>query len=185
MRKCNLIAILAVLLVAAQLVAQPTPVTAGVVDMFKVLNQHPETKQRMEVIKKDFEAAIEKLKAAAGEAKALDDQLDLLKEGSPEHLERLKQLSQLKATFELDRKLLIARMNLDTVTVMRDIYEKSAIAVGEVAKAKGLRMVFMTTTSKVGGRSEAEVMNEIASRPVIWSDASLDITEAVIAALKG
>lgn len=186
MRSLSLIVVGVLLLSASMLSAQtPAPVTAGVVDMFKVLNEHPETKQRMEGIKKDFEASIEKLKVEISKAKALDDQLDLLKEGSPEQLEQLKKISQLKATFEIDRKLLIARMNIDTVTVMRDIHEKSVKAVGEVAQRKGLRMVFMTTSGRVGGRTESEVMNEIASRPVIWSDNSLDITEAVIAALKG
>lgn len=181
----RILPLLVVLAAVRHLDAQtPKPVTAGVVDMFKVLNEHPQTKLRMDAVRKEFADGIEKLKTAAAGTKVQDEQLDLLKEGTPEHLEKLKQLSQTKATLELDRKLLLARMNLAAVKVMRELYEESVAVVSEVAKARGLTMVFMTSSAQLGGRNEAEVMNEIASRPVIWSDPEMDITAAVLAALK-
>jgi|GEM_PF-3856615 Skp family chaperone for outer membrane proteins len=172
--------VLAVLMTA--LTAQ-APVQAGVVDMMRVLNEHPETKDRVSKVEADTKASLEKLKAEFAKAKQLEEELDLLKEGTPEHLEKLRQISQLKATFELDQKTLMMRSNLEIVDVMKDIYAKCVDKVGEVAKARGLNIVFMTTSAKIGGRTRAETMNEIAARPVVWSDASLDITSEVLRAL--
>lgn len=164
------------------LAAQPA-VKAGVVDMLRVLNEHPETKGRVEKVDADSKATLEKLKEAFTNVRKLEEELDLLKEGTPEHLEKLRQISQLKATFELDQKTLVTRANLEMVDIMKDIYAKCVEKVAEVAKARGLNMVLMTTSSKVGGRTRAETMNDIASRPVVWSDPALDITAEVIAAL--
>lgn len=188
---CSALRALPLLLVLAAGFAVPAsaqvkplpPVRIGFVDMETIIEKHPDTKSASEQIKQEFNTRVEALKQEADKMRALRDDLDILKVGSPEHLEQLKQIRLLEATLELDQKILRIELDLKLVAQLKDIYKRCQKVVGEVAAKRGLTIVAMYSSSEVDGRSRRELIGDIVTRPFIYHASELDITEDVLKAL--
>ena len=85
---------------------------------------------------------------------------------------------------ELDQKILRIEFDLRLVDELKDIYNRSRVAIKEVAEAERIPVVAMYSSSEVGGSSRRELIGDIVTRPFVYHDPALDITDRVIARLK-
>jgi Skp family chaperone for outer membrane proteins len=168
---------------AVQAAAQQ-PLSIAFVDMERIIKEHPETAEKTASVERELKSRMEALKQEADRMRSLRDDLDLLKEGSPEWLEQLKKIKMLESTLELDQKILRIEFDLRLVEELKDIYNRSRTAIKEVAEAKRIQVVAMYSSSEVGGSTRRELIGDIITRPFVYHDPSLDITDEVIARLK-
>lgn len=165
---------------------QPALPAGGIafVDMERVVREHPMTKSRMEQLDKETGDGLQKLKTDLDRARASESQLDSFAEGSPEYITQLTRIRQEFAQVEINRKVLIARLNIESARATREIYDLCKSEVGKIAKERGLLFVAMFSSAEIKGTTRTEVLSEIITRPFLYVDGSLDLTDAVLAAVK-
>ena len=170
---------------AVSRVAPPAgPLSMGFVDMEKVIENHPQAKVREEELRQQLKAPIEELRQTAEKAREIEGNLDLLTEGSPEYLDRLRQIRNLKASVELDEKILRAESQLKLVEAMKKMYKEMPDGRGRGgagAQPPGRGHVHQRPDQCQTG---TDFVNDVITRPFIWHDQSLDITSEVMDRLK-
>jgi Skp family chaperone for outer membrane proteins len=177
----------ALLFLVSSLAAQegsPLSKFVGFVDMERIVREHPQTKIRLDKLEQETNEALQKLKNDFDRAKASESGLDTYAEGSPEYISLLTRIRQERAEIEINRKAVVARLNIESVNVTRDTYNLCRGEIGRLAQELKLSVVAMYSSSDVKGQSRAEVLTDIITRPFIYHDSSLDITEQVLARIK-
>jgi Skp family chaperone for outer membrane proteins len=159
-------------------------VSIGFVDMELIIEQHPETKAKADELQQRLKTRIDELRQQAESVRAMETDLDLLTEGSPEYRERLREIRRRKASIDLDQKILRVEMNLQLVDALKKIYEQSKQVVAEVARERGFTIVAMYSSGPVNGRNRNELITDIVTRPFIYHDQALDITQDVLGRLR-
>lgn len=165
-------------------IPKPRAFTMGFVDMERLIKEHKTTKAKTEQFQKEFRDQMEKLKLQVDEMNNIRDTLDVHAEGSREHLEQLKRIKKLEATLELEQRIIKIEFQLKIVKTLKDIYQRCREVVGVVAKERQFSAVAMVSTSEVDGRTRSEIVGDILTRPFVFFDPALDITNEVIARMK-
>ena len=161
----------------------PAPFAMGFVDMEKLMRAHPETKAKTDGFQLQLESRTEGLQFQRSKLVKQQAGLELLEPGSPEHLDLLKQIKKIEATLELETKIIRIEFELKVVDALKDVYGRCRTVVKQVAEERGFRAVAMISGSEVQGRTKSELVGDILTRPFIYADKSLDITDAVLARL--
>ena len=163
----------------------PVAFAMGFVDMEKLIREHPATKSKTEGFRREFEVRMEDLRIQVSTMNELRATLGILEPGSPAHLAQLKRIKKLEATLELEKEIIRIEFQLKVVSALQDVYGRCKAVVKQVAEKRGFRAIAMISESKVQGRTRSEVVGDILTRPFIYADESLDITDDVLAILKG
>lgn len=172
---------------AAPAIAQPAPKIV-IVDMAKLLDAHPDTADQNAKLKGDEAKANEELEKLNKEGQALVAELKELEEKgknptlSADGKEKVQADMRAKVEEIQKKQNEVQSFRGNTQRSLQQriqnfrkvLFEKISVTVGEVAKKKGATLVL----DKSG-------VTHIGLSPVIYSDASYDITEEVQKALGG
>lgn len=153
------------------------------VDMERVLEAHKGTKLALTEAATARDARIDALNQKGEEIRVMREDLDLLRAGSPEHLDQLKRIQVESAGLELDRRMAVIEYNLKLIEKVSALYKECVKAVAEVCKKKGFVGAIAYTTREIGGRSYAEYKSSIAASGVVWHDLGHDVTQDVMRAV--
>jgi Skp family chaperone for outer membrane proteins len=168
---------------AGQPAASPL-LPVGFVDMERIVREHPETKARFDRLDQETNEGFQKLRSDLERARSSEAQLDSYAEGSPEYIAQLTRIRQEKAMVEINRKVLVARVNLEAARTYREIYQLCRAQVGRIAKERGVQWVAMYSSADLRGTTRNEVLSDMITRTFLYHDAGLDLTEAVLESLK-
>ncbi|MDA1195072.1 MAG: OmpH family outer membrane protein [Planctomycetota bacterium] len=166
--------------------AEAAPKVA-VVDLVQAIQDHPRTKMVEDNLRKAQQEAQEEAKRQQERIDTLKAELDTIEEGNPKRLEKEKHLLQLqnakKFNFEWAQVVAVR----DYVTDLEQVYAAVRAVVGQIARERGHEVVLLKTdpTKKLNSTSPEDFALKSRLRVVVYSDATCDITDAVIAQIKG
>jgi len=159
----------------------PTVTRIAVCDVVKVVQNY----RKIADLNADLEKRRAKLNAEGEQRGKMIDQLqaelDQIAENSKEYEKRLDEFltkrAELRAWKEAQDALLLKWHFLAT----RQMFEEVLSAVDQVAKDQGIQLVLFKETEKFQSINSPELVQEmIGRRKVLYSDPSLDITEAIM-----
>jgi outer membrane protein len=164
---------------AASAPAASAPLSIGTVDFDKVFKDY----EKVEVLKKEFQSAamskrndLMKISAQAQEEMTVIQKLD---PRSPDYKKHENKITQLKAELEANREQAERDFSLREAEMLATIYKEIQDMVRRVAQFKHLTYVIKVSKAPVNGSDPQSVMAAMAN-PVLYADASNDITEDVI-----
>lgn len=119
--------------------------------------------------------------------KAVEDlqkELALLAETSEEYERQLEKMLLLQNEYEVWKKTEEAMLLRWRFHLTRQMFDEIFQAVEHVAKAQGWHLVLFKESQTLQSRNSTELVQEMfGRRKVLYSDASLDVTEAVLSEL--
>jgi len=162
----------------------PTTLRAAVCDALHVFDNYRRVKDLdVELQKKREEIQTEEQQRI----KAIEDlqkELGLLAETSEEYEKQLRKMLLLQNELEVWKKTEEALLLRWRFRLTRQMFEELLQAVEHVAKERGYHLVLFKESATFQSRNTTELVQEMfGRRKVLYSDASLDITEAVLSQL--
>ncbi len=181
-------AILAAFLLLEDSSAQPkgarAPSTSvAVCDMMDLLDNYERAKDLIAGLKKERERIQREGEGKRTKIQEMNQQLDGLKAGSPAYRKLLARMEQDRFYLEAWMKMQGGRGMREHHRLTKILYADIKAAVGKVAKARGIHIVLSFDHRDTPTKTSVQLAQLIESRKVIWRDASIDITEAVLAQL--
>ncbi|HUW84594.1 MAG TPA: OmpH family outer membrane protein [Phycisphaerae bacterium] len=152
----------------------------AVVDVIRIFNECQQTKdvnERFQLRDEKFVDQRQKLKEAVDQK---EGELEAFARGSKEYIERFKQWVQLQIDYGSTIKIHQRRIVRDQVFWTRRTYTQIVQAVEEVAKARGLLLVFYRDEMDLQTDDLKDLGNRLRDRKVVFSAAGLDITQEVL-----
>ncbi len=167
------------------LVAVPTSAVAApeakvaVVDMLKLINQHPDTA----ALRKKFEEKEQEARAFLQRSKErlekLRKEILELPEGDLRRRNKQAQFEKQAWLDEYDFKYKIAETRLKYVKDLETIHAAVKANVATYARNNGIQLVLQMTAEKLNAVDRNDYVMKVALRSVIWFDSPLDITAEV------
>ncbi len=161
-------------------VDKPAP-KIGVVSVQKIL-QHCKrsAKYREEAIAEQNKVIAEsdKLKAEIEADKA---GLKTLKVGTSDYMARVKEIFEKQASLQAAQEFRKQQISLKDQQWIEGLYKAILQQTSEVAKQKGLEMVFEKSEPEFPAQSANELMRAIDTNKLLYSGGCLDITDEVMA----
>ena len=125
-------------------------------------------------------AELDKLRA---EFEADEAGLKTLKPGSSDHMALMKEVLQKRASFEAQQKFYEQQMVLKQRRMVEEIYKDILRETGEIAKQKGLDLVFEKSEPELSALSSRELDETISTHKLLYSGGCLDITDELMVRL--
>ena len=155
------------------------PVKIGLVDMARVFREYDKFNDMRTGLDAEWQESLEEIKAIAGKAKKVQEELALVKKGSPAFIEREAEIASLSSQFETKQKL-------NQVNFRRkhaDMFEKVYIDARDVIKLYAEHFKFtmiMRFNSEALDEENPEKIASSINKLVVYHRPSDDITDAVI-----
>ena len=172
---------------AAQAQEAAGTVKVAIASPARIFNEMQETKDlkaKMETERKTLEGTE---KEKRDKLNALKADRDALKPDSPQYHERNKELVQAAIEFEVWGKMMQAEVQRNQKQQMKHLYDLIEVAVGEVAKQKGIDLVIADQRADMPENLESVNVDQLRAiinqRDVLYSVPKVDITNDVIASL--
>ena len=107
--------------------------------------------------------------------------LKTLKEGSSDYLASLKEILEKQAKVQTQQEFYKQQMGMRELRWIEQLYKDILQATGEVAKQKGLDMVFEKSEPDLPAPNSNELTLTISTNKVLYSTGCVDITSEVMA----
>ncbi len=160
--------------------AQPTAIaTVDIMSVIEGLNERDVLKAELE---SRTEARQEQLNSVVKQLEALDADIQMLKQGTDQHREKMQEGIELQALAKTRRDVLSQIVSIDNGTVMQKLFVKIETAVKDISEREGYDIVLFDDTSfEVPADSpNQDVVRAIITKSLIYRHDSIDITQQVI-----
>ncbi|MDJ0523227.1 MAG: OmpH family outer membrane protein [Planctomycetota bacterium] len=186
----RLLTLLSPLVVLALLVAWAPPAEAAtkvaVVDMAKVIRDHPRHDMIEERFRKARKDAEDNAKAARGVVDKLKKELDDMLENDPNRDRIEKQYQLQRSTMKFNYEWAIQAAVRDYARGLESLYIAARTEVAAYAREQGIDLVLHQTdpTAKMNPTNPDDYELKRLLRPVIYAAPKLDITSQIVARIK-
>jgi len=123
-------------------------------------------------------AELDKLRA---ELEADEAGLKTLKIGSSDHMAQVKEILTKQGSLQAQQKFYEQQMVLKQRRMVEEIYKDILRETGEIAKQKGLDLVFEKSEPELSALSSRELDETISTHKLLYSGGCLDITDELMA----
>jgi Skp family chaperone for outer membrane proteins len=152
----------------------------ALLDVSKIFKTHPRFKLQMDEMKRDIQAAEQKVKGEREElAKGFNEGLATFTKGTQQYAEMEEQLANRQAKLQVD----IQRTKVDFVQreamIYHNVYQEIWQATDYFCRQNAIDMVLKFNADAVDVQRPDTVIAFI-NRPVVWYDPGLDITDAIL-----
>ena len=154
------------------------PAVIGTIDMDQVLKKYDKAKAMDEKLKSEVLVEQEKLSKLVEEAKSASEQIQRLKQGTPDFQKLADQLTDLKIRLEAGKQSAQERMETKVAESMTTILEDIKKVTAKVANKYNMVYVLRVSKAPVGGADQRSVGMSMAE-PVVYSDPKADISDEV------
>lgn len=160
--------------------AQPTAVAT--VDIPSIIDQLEERKVREKELEDRTKARQAQLDEAANQLRTIQADLETLSRNSDEYKDKFRQAMEIEAMVKARKTALDQILSMDRGNVTREMYNKVATAVSNIADREGYDIVlFDDSLFPVPEDAPfTDVYRSIVSRSVIYHHESVDITDQVV-----
>jgi outer membrane protein len=164
--------------VSAQDAAAPSRV--GLIDMAHVFKNYEKFKALRDDLKNEITSSDNQAKAMATRIKTVQDQLKTFNEGSPEYLEKEKELAKSASDFEAFRKVAQRDFLRKEAEIYKTVYLEVADAVKLYAQHYKYAVILRFNREDIQTSSNPEEVLQSMNRQVVYFYAKDDITESVL-----
>jgi len=159
----------------------PPLAKVAVVDLFRVLAEAKPFVAEQDEIRRWIEAEKRtNLDVKKGEIAAKEAELEVFDRASPEYRKLANQLDFDKLGFEHEFQRLERERVRRITDSQRRAFAEATRVVADYAKSQGVTLVLQLRTGELRGEAQSELTSEMYLRDVLYHDASLDITSAVL-----
>jgi Skp family chaperone for outer membrane proteins len=155
----------------------------GIVSMRRVLQECKRSaKYRQETLAERDRvlAELERLQAQIGADQAA---LKTRKVGSSDYMSLYKEMLDKQASLQTQQKFYEQQVGVREQTMIEGLYKDILKVVDEIAKEKGLSLVFEKSEPELPAASASDLMRTIDTNKLLYSGDGLDISDEVIARL--
>jgi len=163
--------------------ADEHPLKIGVVSVKKVFKDCKKSTMYREEAFAERDRLNAELERLTKEIEAGQAGLKALKAGSKEHLALTKEILEKQGSLQVQQEFYKQQSTLREYNWTKKLYEDILRETGEVAKQKGLDMVFEKDEIDLPALSINEIVLTISTHKLLYSGGCLDITDEIIARL--
>ncbi len=109
--------------------------------------------------------------------------LKTLKQGSSDHMAQVRQVMTKQANLQAQQEFYKQQIGLKDQQWTEQLFKDILLQTGEIAKEKGLDLVFEKDEIELPAASASELMLTIRTHKLLYSGGCLDITDEVMARL--
>lgn len=149
------------------------------IDLESVLRGYEKAKFLVDQLKAEGIAKEGQLKGVYTEAQQLAKELDALPPGTKDFKEREAKLTELKLKLQAGGETLKREQQAKYIEIMANSYKEAQVMTMRYATGKGITCVLKNNSEPVKSTDPDSVMAMMA-QPVMYCDASLDITRSVL-----
>lgn len=157
----------------------------GVVNVRKAFQDCKKNAEHRQETEAEHNKTIGELGKLSKEIEAERIGLQALKQGSSDHLARVKEIMQKQASLQAQQEFYKRQMELKDQRWTEELYEAILQETDKIAKQKKLDLVFAKDEIELPALSADELMLIIRTNKLLYSGGCLDITDEVIARLDG
>lgn len=163
-----------------------SPHKVGLIDMATVFKKYSKFEKLREDLKGEVQESEQKAKGFVEQIQALQGELKsgTFKEGSPDFIEREKQITQLTTEFETFRKLAQTEFIRKEAKIYQTVYLEVTDAVEKFSKYYNYTLIQRFERDEVANADPQKVMQRL-NRQVVYFRPEDDITESVVEYLNG
>jgi len=166
---------------AADKPAAAVPTKVAVVDMSFVFDSYDRSKDEQQDLRKKQEEAEGKLKQMRDRVEALKAELENFNPDSKDYVKRHEELLKLTIEFDVYRRVQVENVATEMRVLYEEIYGEMIAAVEAVAKEHGLDLVLYKDEVKILKDDKLDIVRDkILQRKVLYSDKTVDLTDAVL-----
>lgn len=155
----------------------------GIVSIQKIFqDSNRGTRYRAEAFAEQQRARAE-LENLGREVEAGEAGLRALKPGSSDYMTQVKELLEKRANYQARQEFYKQQMELTDQLWTKELYQDILRVTGEIAKEKGLKLVFREDTINFSETNTAELGLAMRTHKLLYSGGCLDITDEVVARL--
>ena len=162
--------------------AGPSPALA-VCDIVHVFNNYARAADLNAQLNERGQALQSEDTKRAEAIQALEQELDLLKEGSPEYEQRFNEAQRLSIERQAWAKYQETLVMRERHRLTVEMYEEVRQAVAAVAAQRGIDVVIYNVREPLKGETTAQLLQEMQDRKVLYASERADITDAVLEGL--
>ena len=152
----------------------------GVVSIRKIFRECKRNAKYREEVMAERDKAFAELEKLSKEIEAGKAGLKTLKPGSDDHLALMKELLGKQGTLQAQQEFLKQQIALKQQRMVEDIYGDILQMTGEVAKEKGLDLVFENSKPELSELNANELELVMGTHKLLYSGGCLDITNEVM-----
>jgi Skp family chaperone for outer membrane proteins len=162
---------------------QMSAAKVAVVDVTKVLQNSKKHKQWQEKMTKDEEQMKAEFQKSQKELEALKANLDLLKIGSKDHIDVMKDFLDKKSLLDAKDKFYQEKVNIEMQQWTESLYTRMLEITAKIAQKKGIDIVLAQEQLELPSPSLRDFMLSMRTKKVLYCNPQIDITDSVLAAL--
>ncbi len=159
--------------------APPVRSSVALLDVGKVFKKNDHFKALKDNLKLDLQRADATLKAKRDSILQRAKALKEMNIGSPDYKQLEAQLAKLQAELQVDVQITKKDLMMQEAKIYHAVYIEIHQEVEAIANAYGLAVVIQFNGDPVNPESPEQIMREI-SKPIVWHNPSLDITNHVL-----
>jgi len=152
----------------------------GVVSIRKIFRECKRNAKYREETMAERDKALAELEKLSKEIEAGRAGLKTLKPGSDDHLVLMKELLEKQGALQAQQEFLKQQIALKQQRMVEDIYGDILQMTGEVAKEKGLDLVFENSKPELSELNANELELVMGTHKLLYSGGCLDITNEVM-----
>jgi Skp family chaperone for outer membrane proteins len=162
---------------------QIAPAKVAIVDVTKVLQNSQKHKQWQDKMTKDEAQMKAEFQKAQKDLEALQANLNLLKIGSKDYIDNMKDFLDKKSLLDAKDKFYQEKVNIEMQQWTEALYTQMLDITAKIAQKKGLDIVLAQEQLDLPSASLRDFMLSMRTKKVLYNNAQLDITNEVLAAL--
>lgn len=162
---------------------QIVPSKVAIVDVTKVLQNSKKHKQWQEKMTKNEEQMKAEFEKAKKEMEVLQANLNLLKSGSKDYVDAMREFLDKKALLDAKDKFYQEKINIEMQQWTESLYVQMLDITAKVAQKKGIDIVLAQEQLDLPSPSLRDFMLSMRTKKVLYCSTQLDITDEVLVLL--
>jgi Skp family chaperone for outer membrane proteins len=159
------------------------PAKVAIVDVTKVLQNSQKHKQWQEKMTADETQMKAEFQRSQKELESLKANLDLLKIGSKDYIDAMKDFLDKKSLLDAKDKFYQEKVNIEMQQWTESLYTKMLEVTATLAQKKGLDIVLAQEQLDLPAASLRDFMLSMRTKKVLYNTAQIDITDEVLVLL--
>jgi Skp family chaperone for outer membrane proteins len=163
----------------AQNSASSGPTRVAVVDVAKILKEHPAIQAEVKRIEKELEAYDAELKQKREELRALVENLKTLTAGTPDYTRQEERIAELDSKLRLEMRRKQQELVEAEARIYYDNYQQIAAAVKRIAEYNKIDLVIRYNSEQMDINNQETVIRGVMKN-VVYHSSALDITKVTM-----
>lgn len=160
--------------------AAQAPTRLGLIDMAYVFKNYDKFKTLRDDLKAEIQGSDQQAKAMATKIKTVQEQMKTFAEGSPDFVEKEKELARLATEFETFRKVAQRDFLRKEADIYKTVYLEVSDAVKLYAQHYKYALIMRFNREDLEASSNPEEVLQGMNRQVVYYSSRDDITDAVV-----